>query len=325
MSSNEERREAAKRKLEERLEAEQQAAHRRRMIWGAIGAVVLLIVAGVATFIGLRIADNKRRVDADCVYTDAQDPFAGLPAQFPADQFPEEQRETYKALFGLYTSGRAKQRKEDKPSDLRPYKDGTIPATIDTNLGNVPVTLDRAQAPCNVNAFVALAKAGYYDSTPCHAMFLSEGNKLAICGDPTGTALSSPDFVLGGNPGWELPDEPPTGLKAGPNAGELPGQQSVIYPRGSVIMLTTQASDPSGMGGGANYGGGAYMLVLADSEMPANYPLIGHVDESGLAVLDKIRDGGLKPGVGAPAPQAGKPLTSGAPKEEVLVKSVNVS
>ncbi|MER7078271.1 Peptidyl-prolyl cis-trans isomerase (rotamase)-cyclophilin family [Saccharopolyspora kobensis] len=44
---------------------------------------------------------------------------------------------------------------------------GIVHATINTNIGPIPVALNRSLAPCAVASFVALAESGFYDRTGC--------------------------------------------------------------------------------------------------------------------------------------------------------------
>lgn len=45
---------------------------------------------------------------------------------------------------------------------------GRVQVTLTTNLGDIPITLDRAGAPCAVHNFLFLIRQKYYDGVPCH-------------------------------------------------------------------------------------------------------------------------------------------------------------
>src|SRR5690349_24777508 len=45
---------------------------------------------------------------------------------------------------------------------------GTVTVTLFTNVGLIPLTLDRAQAPCTVQSFLHLTRHGFYNRTICH-------------------------------------------------------------------------------------------------------------------------------------------------------------
>lgn len=78
-------------------------------------------------------------------------------------------------------------------------------ATMVTSCGTMEIALDAETAPQTVNAFVTLARQGFYDGTTFHRIvkdFVDQG------GDPKGDGTGGPGFVL--------PDEPPAdGYKAG--------------------------------------------------------------------------------------------------------------
>ena len=69
-------------------------------------------------------------------------------------------------------------------------------ATIETNRGNIVVTLAPEHAPKTVNNFVFLAKEGYYDGVTFHRVI---NNFMVQGGDPTGTGR--------GGPGYKFEDE----------------------------------------------------------------------------------------------------------------------
>ena len=134
------------------------------------------------------------------------------------------------------------------------------------------------------------------------------------CGDPTATGA--------GTPGWTSPDEFPTDLKVipqDPQMASLGVPESVVYPRGTVAIANSYSPGQGGQATGANTGSAQMFLVINDSELPANYSVIGKVDSAGLAVLDKVYKGGVTPGIQpsqnpttgavtyAPTPGDGKP------------------
>lgn len=136
---------------------------------------------------------------------------------------------------------------------------GTLPYVVKLNDQQVPVTLDRAKAPCTVNSFVSLARQGYFDGTSCHRLVNGPGLFVLQCGDPTGTGS--------GGPGYEFDDE-------------LSGTET--YPAGTLAMANA--------GPGTN--GSQFFIVYADSQLSPNYTVFGHTDAAGIAVLKKIGDGG---------------------------------
>ncbi|MFT3662520.1 MAG: peptidylprolyl isomerase [Gordonia sp. (in: high G+C Gram-positive bacteria)] len=321
MTTNEERREAAKRKLEQRLEAERRLARRRRLMIASAAGVAVLAVVAVGAFFGWRAWDDSRRVQ--CTYDEAQDPFKQLPAKLP-DTVPADQRAQAQALLDYYKSVEKKQRSAPKPDD-HPLKEGTVGLTFDTSVGAIPVTLNRADGACNVNGVLSLAQSGYYDDVLCHAIAIGKNGGLTLCGDPTGTA--GLPLVEGGNPGWNLPDETPTNLKKYGQPNPLnPADQPVMYPRGTVAVFNanTDGNPMLGQEGTSNTAGGALYFFLKDTAMSPKYAVIGKVDETGLKTLEKIEKGGIVPGPGNPETKPGEEVQSGKPKTDVEFTSVSV-
>jgi peptidyl-prolyl cis-trans isomerase B (cyclophilin B) len=183
----------------------------------------------------------------------------------------------------------------DVPPDPTPTPNtGTLAVALKTNNGDIPLTLDRAKAPCTVQSFEHLVKAKFYDNTPCHRMVSADNFKVLQCGDPTGTGS--------GGPGYNIPDEKPTDLKPAPDPS------TSIYPRGVVAMAK---------GNGPNTGGSQFFLVFGDTYLAPNYTIFGTVGGPGLAVLDKIGAAGVDDS-GAPGSGDGKPKLATTITQAVL-------
>jgi peptidyl-prolyl cis-trans isomerase B (cyclophilin B) len=264
VATNQIRREAAKRKLENQQKRRAERARKRqRVVTVTAVSVVVLVVVGVVLLstVGMPGGDDAPAAAApaptaepaalgNCTFTPTPDEPAARPAPIPA-------------VTTASTSG-------------------TVPASLQTSRGAIPLTLDRATGPCAVESFVSLANAGYFNDTPCHRLTTGEGLRVLQCGDPTGTGT--------GGPGYTINDEPPTGLAPAPT-----GAGSVVYPRGTLAMAKTAAP---------NSGGSQFFLVYADSTLPPDYTVFGTVGEEGLATLDTIAQDGSDdangPGDGAP-------------------------
>lgn len=262
MPSNEQRRQAAKRKLERQLARRAERAKRRR-IWG-VSITVIVVVAAVGIVYWLV---NLGPEEGEA----ATNPTDTPPAENTTDgacgykEAPEEQSE----------------KKPGMPEDpAETPSTGTVKVLLKTNQGDIPVTLDRAKAPCTVQSIEHLVTSKFYDGVTCHRLTASEGLKVLQCGDPLGTG--------GGGPGYTIPDELPTDLKQGPAGPD--GSPSVIYPRGALAMANA----------GPNTGGSQFFLVFGDSTLAPNYSVFGSVDAPGLTTIDKIAAGGITPGPNGP-------------------------
>ncbi len=311
MSSNEERRQAAKAKLEQRLELEQAQSRKRKIIIASVStAVVVAIVATVTTIVVKKILDDREAARwTTCEYAKAQDPFANIPTQVPPN-VPADQRETYQKQIDEMQAqvkvARPLERISPQPGNKQ-LKAGTADWKLNTNLGTIGVKLDRTGAPCNTDAIISLTQNkatlktdpkvtfnSFFDKTACHRMVTSKSLQVLQCGDPTSLGA--------GSPGWTSPDEQPTDLKPGPTQDPSGNSaQIVIYPRGTVA-IANQAQQP-------NSGSSQFFLVINDSQLPANYAVVGKVDEAGLAILDKVYKGGITP-TSAERAEDGKPKTA---------------
>ncbi|CAN5346932.1 hypothetical protein BH09ACT12_BH09ACT12_33800 [soil metagenome] len=158
--------------------------------------------------------------------------------------------------------------KDAEPPAATAAYDGTVEATLVTNMGDIGLTLDAAAAPCTVNSFTSLASQSYFDDTTCHRL-TTAGIFVLQCGDPTATGS--------GGPGYSFADE-------------LSGSET--YPAGTLAMANA----------GPNTNGSQFFLVYDESQLPAAYTVFGEVDADGLEVLRGIADAGTADGGGDGAP-----------------------
>ena len=135
-----------------------------------------------------------------------------------------------------------------QPSSPAPAK-----AVLETSRGRITLALDAAKAPCTVNSFAFLAKAGFFEGPRCHRMLNLEAAGVLQCGDPTGTGS--------GGPGYEYGDENLSGAS---------------YPRGTLAMANH----------GSDTNGSQFFLVFRDSKFAPDYTPFGTIT-GGLDVLDK--------------------------------------
>jgi len=153
---------------------------------------------------------------------------------------------------------------------------GQATLVMTTNVGPITLTLDQAKAPCASASFVYLTQQKFFDGTPCHRETDSEGLKVLQCGDPTGTGT--------GGPGYTFPTQ-------------VTGSET--YPRGTLAMANS----------GQGTDGSQFFLVFGDSQLPANYTVVGTIDDGGLGVLDTIAANGNNGANGAGDGAPNQPVT----------------
>ncbi len=174
----------------------------------------------------------------------------GLAPFAAADRAPAD----VAARDGRYTAGPT-----DQGLDPAAFR---YPATIATAKGDIAIELWPQLAPHNVNAFVFLARAGFYDGLTFHRVidgFVAQG------GDPLATGL--------GGPGFGLP-------------AELHATDPVPIGAGAVAMARV-ASRPDSAGS-------QFFIVTGDGQPARNltglYTVIGWVTD-GLDVAQALAEG----------------------------------
>ncbi|MET3806409.1 peptidyl-prolyl cis-trans isomerase B (cyclophilin B) [Nakamurella sp. UYEF19] len=199
--SNQQRREAAKRKLERQLVRRQEREQSRRQRLIVIGVVAtVLVVAGGIWYFTSRNTDNTATGNTDSGTTT---PTVSSSAAVP------------KTPCTYTTAGKAAKAVK-APTNLSPANTGTLAATINVNGQKVDVTLDRAAAPCTVNSFASLASQGFYDNSPCWRLTGNSALDILQCGDPSG--------VGNGGPGYTFADEL---------------TKTKTYPKGTIAMANS--------------------------------------------------------------------------------------
>jgi peptidyl-prolyl cis-trans isomerase B (cyclophilin B) len=286
VATNQMRREAAKRKLARQQERRAAQAKRRRQV-SVIGSIVavVVIVVGIIVFASLNrgaapAADAAATPTPDAAATPtaaAPTGTAQTPAAIPTVAAPLPKRPTplpASVSCSFPASGQAAKPVTPPPGG-NVSAQGTVAVTLQTGDGPIPMTLDKALAPCTVDSFVSLTKQGYFDNSTCHRITTAPGLQVLQCGDPTGTGT--------GGPGYTIPDEVFPELK---------------YGRGILAMANT---------GQPNTGGSQFFMIYGDGELPPQYTAFGSIDPAGLQVIDTIAkrgsDGSLDP-----SPGGGKPI-----------------
>ncbi|MBQ7803816.1 peptidylprolyl isomerase [Rhodococcus sp. (in: high G+C Gram-positive bacteria)] len=275
MPSNEQRREAAKRKLERQLERRAERARKRKQMTIAGIALGVVVVVGVVG--GLIWLSNRSDDDANTTNTAADD--SSLTPQTAGAMPAGLSTPLADTVSCSYPADGATASKANNPprTDGIPTTapDATPSISVETSQGNIGLTLDGTKSPCTVNSFVSLAQQDYFNDTTCHRMTTSPSLQVLQCGDPSGTGT--------GGPGYGFDNEFPTTAYS---TTDPAAQEPVTYARGTVAMANTGAP-------GSN--GSQFFLVYGDSQLPPQYTVFGTIDETGLATLDKVAAGGSTP------------------------------
>ncbi|MGX7829225.1 peptidylprolyl isomerase [Actinokineospora sp. 24-640] len=293
MPTNEQRREAAKRKLERQLVRRAERARRRRVFGVASTIIGVVVVVGLIYWLTTIGGDDTPTDPAAQSETTAPEATPDVPASIPTEMAPVPKRP--KALPAKVDCAYPKEEGAEaaKPAQAPPTSgvssQGTVATTLKLSTGEVKVTLDRALAPCTVNSFVSLAKQGYYDDVPCHRL-TTEGLQVLQCGDPSGSGS--------GGPGYTFDDEVFPELK---------------YGRG-ILAMANAGKNPETQKG---TNGSQFFIVYGTADMlPPNYTVFGSIDAESMAVIDEIAKAGT---ISQGSPGDGKPKT------EVKITGVTVA
>lgn len=284
MPTNQQRREAAKRKLERQIVRRAEKAKRRRIVGSVAVVGVVAIVAGAVWWI---VSGNKGDDAADASPSSA--PPTPTEVTIPTERTPMPKRPTPLAnpVSCDYKDDTSKQasKKVNKPEGKDVSSNGTVGVVLKSTAGDIPLTLDRALAPCAVQSFISLSQQGYFNDTKCHRLGTS-GLQMLQCGDPEASGM--------GGPGYTMPDE---------------AFPEVKYGRGILAMAKTQQP---------NSGGSQFFMVYGEAELPPDYSVFGSISDEGLKVLDKVAKAGANS-------QAGNGDGTGPPNTEVKFTGVTVN
>ncbi|MEC3976733.1 peptidylprolyl isomerase [Amycolatopsis sp. H20-H5] len=280
MSTNQQRREAAKRKLERQLVHRAERVKRRKIVGvGVVGGVVL-IVAGAVVW----IVNSSGGGDAAASPPSSAPPSPSA-VTIPTQRAPMPKRPTPLAnpVTCDYKADAKSQapKKVNKPDGAKVSSTGTVSVTLKSTAGDIPLTLDRALAPCAVQSFISLANQGFFTDTMCHRLGASEFQFLQ-CGDPA--AKGDPQTDGQGGPGYTMPDE---------------AFPQLTYGRGILAMAKTSAP---------NSGGSQFFMVNGNAPgLTPDYSVFGSISDEGLKVLDKVTKAGVNPATANPQDGTGAP------------------
>jgi peptidyl-prolyl cis-trans isomerase B (cyclophilin B) len=259
VATNQMRREAAKRKLENQQKRRAERARRRQrtaIITSASVVVVVVVAVVLLSTVGMPGVDDAA-APADAPTPAAPPAAAGTPESIPSELAAAPARPTPLPVDVTceYPADGEPAKPAQPPSGADVSAEGTVPVTLQTSAGAIPLTLDRALAPCAVNSFESLARQAYYDGTTCHRLTTGAELQVLQCGDPSGTGS--------GGPGYSFADE------------VFP---ELTYGRGVLAMANA----------GPNTNGSQFFMVYGDAQLPPNYTAFGTISPEGLQVVDEI-------------------------------------
>ncbi len=194
MPTNEQRRAAAKRKLERQLERRAEKERKRRLytIIGSAAAAVIVIGAVVATIVitnrdpgGQTTASSSSAAPTSSEASPLDAPKPAQAGGLPPFQAPEGLGGD--CQYPASADAASKPVKAPRTGKV-PTDPAQVSASMATNQGNIGLQLDNAKSPCTVNSFASLAQQGFFDGTPCHRLTTSDSLAVLQCGDPTGAA-----------------------------------------------------------------------------------------------------------------------------------------
>lgn len=296
MASKQAQRQAARQQLQERMAAKaQQEQHKRKNGWivGAVGGVLAL--AAVAIVIGVNVAND----DGDAGGTDAAmaklvdeaeaastrcagiepsgEGALGTATEGVTDGQPAQ--DVYLECIQMSTpdASATENCMYTSADGTSPTPPGTEPAagtqqmTIVTNLGTITADIDTAGAPCTAGSFTHLAKDGYFDGQQCHRLVI-DGIWVLQCGDPDARAAiegGTPEMAGQGSPGYSYGEE------------NLPVEAAANYPAGTIAMANA----------GPGTTGSQFFIVYQDTQLPADYTILGQVT-AGLDIVEQVAAAG---------------------------------
>ncbi|KAF0847494.1 peptidylprolyl isomerase [Nocardia caishijiensis] len=294
MPSNEQRRAAAKRKLERQLarRAEQEKKRKRLTIAGSVLGVIVVAAAGVGVYFLTKGEDGTPTASETTNVSTKKPQEPGVLPALPTES---------KTVTCAYPTGAEPAAKPVTPPTETSVAAGPdaprTTVTIDSTQGPIGLELDSTGSPCTVNSFVSLARQGYFDNTECHRISAQQGFEMLQCGDPTASSQ--------GGPGYAFANEYPTD-QYDPSDPAL--NSPVTYKRG-VIAMANSGLTPEGTNGSQ------FFLVFGDTTLPPKYTIFGTIDEPGLQTLAKV---------GAEGDDGSNPAGGGKPKLPISFNTVKV-
>ncbi len=205
------KRERQKQGRQQRLQAAEEAARRRKRFNGVRNFAIIIVLIFIGLFVLSRVQGKDKSSTSTSSSTASSSglaPGATITGDTPCPNADG-------------TSPRTTQFAKPPPTCIDATK--TYTAKLSTSKGDITISLDPKTAPATVNNFVVLARYHFYDGVTFHRVI--QGFM-----DQTGDATGNPPGT--GGPGYTIPDE-------------LPPDKSV-YTEGAVAMANTGQPNSGG-------------------------------------------------------------------------------
>jgi peptidyl-prolyl cis-trans isomerase B (cyclophilin B) len=262
---------AARARLEREMAERAAAAKKRRQRQAIIGsAIAVVIIAGGAIWLVTKLGGGDEKSSA-----------SGPPAGTVACSWNAIAADSGAKIVNVGT-----------PPANAPNT-GTATLTLDTNLGAITATVDRAKAPCTAAAFTYLSSKKFWDGTKCHRL-VTEGIKVLQCGDPTAKGKGYRPTDGTGGPSFRYAEE------------NLPTGKNPAYPAGTIAMAKTQAPGTTGS---------QFFIVSGDTQLDPSYTVLGTVTK-GMDIVQGVAKAGTDNANGK---------GDGHPKKEVDIKTLTMT
>jgi peptidyl-prolyl cis-trans isomerase B (cyclophilin B) len=262
---------AARARLEREMAERAAAAKKRRQRQAIIGsAIAVVIIAGGAIWLVTKLGGGDQKTSA-----------SGPPAGTVACSWNAIAADSGAKIVNVGT-----------PPANAPNT-GMATLTLDTNLGAITATVDRAKAPCTAAAFTYLSSKKFFDGTKCHRL-VTEGIKVLQCGDPSAKGKGYRPTDGTGGPSFRYAEE------------NLPTGTNPAYPTGAIAMAKTQQAGTTGS---------QFFIVYGDTQLDPSYTVLGTVTK-GLNIVQNVAKAGTDNANGK---------GDGHPKKEVDIKALTMS
>jgi cyclophilin family peptidyl-prolyl cis-trans isomerase len=270
----------------QRRQAERRNQQRKRQITTIVVALVIALVGGGIAYAAFTGGDDTQAGASGATGTTDQ-PTGATGGTGSAHTVEPQPGPAEVACGGKEPKDATKPKPQFSEPEQVVQEGTTYTAEMQTSCGTIVIELLADRAPETVNSFVFLARKGYFDGQRFHR--LDTSIDVIQGGDPTGTGLSGPGYVI---------------------HDELTGDES--YGPGVLAMANKGQPDT---------GGSQFFIITGDAghnlDASPTYTIFGMVVE-GLDVAKRIQELPIQD----PDPSAG--IEGQQPKQSVYIEKVTI-